>query len=103
MSASNAGVQRRVRAGISAIRAIGGAAAGGATLALAVAASGPWFIVLLSAWDATAGVFLMWVWLTIARLDAAATSSRATAEDGPPRARDVLLLGASIASLVAVV
>jgi uncharacterized membrane protein len=58
---------------------------------------------VLSAWDVTAGIFLGWVWLTITRLDAAATCRSAGAEDDPPRQRDGLLLGASVASLVAVV
>jgi uncharacterized membrane protein len=102
-AANAAGALRRVREGISARRTIVGAAAGGATLTLALALDAPWMTALLSAWDATAGIFVVWVWLTIAPLDATATCSSAGSEDGPPTRRDALLLGASIASLVAVV
>ena len=55
-------------------RTIACAAAGAATLALAVEADARWFIATLSAWDAIAGVFLGWVCLTVMRLDAASTS-----------------------------
>jgi uncharacterized membrane protein len=97
MSSANTGA-----ASIPKQRAIVGAAAGGAALALAVALDAPWFIALLSAWDAAAAAFVVWVWLTIARLDAVATSSTAGAEDNSPQRRDALLVGASVASLVAV-
>jgi uncharacterized membrane protein len=83
-------------------RSLVGAAAAGATLSLALAFRLPWFVSVLSVWDAIAGVFVVSEWLTIARLDAAATASSAGSEDGPPRQRDFLLVGASVASLVTI-
>jgi hypothetical protein len=46
--------------------------------------------------------FVAWVWASIARLDAEATAAVARAEDASPRAAEVVLLGALVTSLIAV-
>jgi uncharacterized membrane protein len=56
----------------------------------------------LVGWDAAAAVYLVWVWLSISRLDAEATRRLALREDPNRGLADALLLAASIASLLAV-
>jgi uncharacterized membrane protein len=53
-------------------------------------------------WDILALVFCTWVWLTVWNLSPEATASHAKKEDPSLRLADVVLLGASIASLIAV-
>jgi uncharacterized membrane protein len=53
-------------------------------------------------WDILALVFCAWVWLTVWNMSPEATASHATAEDPSLRLADVVLLGAAIASLIAV-
>ncbi|MEK6441848.1 DUF1345 domain-containing protein [Pseudonocardia sp. T1-2H] len=57
---------------------------------------------LLIGWDTTAVVYLIWLWTAIGPRDAAQTAARATTADPDRRITDVLLLTASVASLVAV-
>jgi uncharacterized membrane protein len=57
---------------------------------------------VLIGWDVLALVFCAWVWSTIWRLDAPATASRANIEDPGRELADLVLLGAAIASLIAV-
>jgi uncharacterized membrane protein len=57
----------------------------------------------LIGWDILALVFCVWVWSTIWGLDAESTVSHAKREDPSRRLTDVVLLGAAIASLIAVV
>jgi uncharacterized membrane protein len=56
----------------------------------------------LAGWDATAAVYVAWVGLSIFHMDAAATKQHAVSENPGRAIADVLLLGASIASLGAV-
>jgi len=56
----------------------------------------------LVGWDVLALVFGLWVWLTVWRLSPAETASHARREDPTRDIADVVLLGAAIASLVAV-
>jgi uncharacterized membrane protein len=56
----------------------------------------------LIGWDVLALVFCGWVWSTVWRLDAAATASHAQCEEPNRDLADLVLLGAAIASLVAV-
>ena len=86
--------RRRTRLGVSA--AIGSAAA---TLTVAL---GNWQYAPSVGWDATAIVFCGTVWLGIWPLSAELTAARATREDPSRATSDVLTLGASVASLVAV-
>jgi uncharacterized membrane protein len=53
-------------------------------------------------WDAAALIYVAWTWRTVWQLDAAPTARQAVAEDPGRAATDVLLLTASVASLVAV-
>lgn len=65
-------------------------------------AFGPWELAPLVGWDAAALTYLVWTWGAVWHLDAARTASEAVAEDPGRAAADVLLLTASVASLVAV-
>jgi uncharacterized membrane protein len=56
----------------------------------------------LVGWDVLALVFGLWVWVTVWRLSPAETASHARREDPTRDIADVVLLGAAIASLVAV-
>ena len=56
----------------------------------------------LIGWDILALVFCMWVWLTIWRLDAELTASHAKREDPSFDLTALVVLGAAVASLVAV-
>jgi uncharacterized membrane protein len=53
-------------------------------------------------WAVAALVYSGWVWLIIGRMDAEATASHATEEDPSRATTDLLILGASLASLAAV-
>jgi uncharacterized membrane protein len=57
----------------------------------------------LIGWDILVLVFGIWVWSTTWRLDAESTSRHARREDPSSRLADAVLLGAAIASLIAVV
>lgn len=59
-------------------------------------------LAFLVGWDVTALVFCGWIWATVFPLDAKTTERLAEREDPGKRQADVLLLGASLASLVAV-
>jgi uncharacterized membrane protein len=56
----------------------------------------------LIGWDVLALVFCGWVWSTVWRLGAAATASHAGREDPSRDLADLVLLGAAVASLIAV-
>jgi uncharacterized membrane protein len=74
------------------------AIAGGAAAAVAGAArSAP-----LIGWDILALVYGSWVWSTVWRLDAESAQADATREDPGRGLADLVLLGAAIASLIAV-
>jgi uncharacterized membrane protein len=56
----------------------------------------------LLGWDILALVFCVWVWSTVWRLDAKSTASHAKREDPSFDLADLVLLGAAVASLIAV-
>jgi len=93
---------RADHSGLAARRVVTGVAAGIAVAAIAVGAGASWSVAALYAEDVAALVFLVWVWATIARSDAAATARIARAEDASRAAADAVLLGAGTASLIAV-
>jgi len=62
----------------------------------------PWQVASLAGWDVWAGVFVAWVWWNVARLDGAATARLAVIEDASRPASDLVLIAASIASLLGV-
>jgi uncharacterized membrane protein len=63
---------------------------------------GTWQVAVLSVWIAAAGVNLVWVWVSIHGLDATRTAQVATLEDDSRFAADLLLVSASLASLIGV-
>jgi uncharacterized membrane protein len=77
-------------------------AAAGLLTAGGLAVLGRWAYAPIVGWDVGAFVFELWVWLAVARMDAAATRVHAAREDPSPRASDILLLIANLASLGAV-
>ena len=56
----------------------------------------------LIAWDIMATVFCGWIWFIIWGLDAESTANHALREDPGRRTADLVLIGAAVASLVAV-
>jgi uncharacterized membrane protein len=56
----------------------------------------------LIGWDALAVLFCIWVWATVWRMDPATTAAHSTAESPGRDLTDLVLLGASVASLAAV-
>jgi uncharacterized membrane protein len=77
--------------------------AAGITAAGAVAAGTAWQLALLTGWIVASGLLLAWIWLDVHGLDAAATAATATREDSSRTAARVLIVGASVMSLAAVV
>ncbi len=69
---------------------------------IAAAALGAGRAAALIGWDVLALVFCGWEWSTIWKLDARATASHAGREDPSRDLADLVLLGAAIASLIAV-
>jgi uncharacterized membrane protein len=57
----------------------------------------------LVGWDSAALVYVGWAWLTIKPMNASETKQMAVREDPGRTSTDVILIGASLASLVAVV
>jgi len=76
----------------------GAAIAGGAAAAVAGADR----MAPLIGWDILALAYCGWVWSSVWRLDATSTASHATREDPSRDLTDLVLLGAAIASLIAV-
>lgn len=61
-----------------------------------------WQVAALAGWNTVAVVESGWVWVTVRKLDATATERIAKREDDSRSAADILLVVASIASLVGV-
>ena len=61
-----------------------------------------WGFAVLVGWDVMASVFVGWIWLSIWPRDPRSTASHAVREDPGRPVVDLLLLGASVASLVGV-
>jgi uncharacterized membrane protein len=74
-----------------------GLVVGVVTTVAATARFGPMF-----GWDAAAATFLLATWLSIAHLDGTSTRALATREDPSTRISELILLAASLASLVSV-
>jgi uncharacterized membrane protein len=62
----------------------------------------PWGLAVVAGWDAAALTFLVSIWPTILRADAAHAAQLATREDETQASAAVLLVGASVASLLGV-
>lgn len=70
--------------------------------AIAVSLVGPWWLVPLSGWDCGALLFLGWMWRSLSRLDGEQTRAQARREDPSRASADLLLVAASVVSLLAV-
>ena len=98
-SASHQGVPRlSTSARTKLLVSLGAAIVGGA----AAAAVGAGRSAPLIGWDILAVVFCAWVWSTVWRLDAKSTANHAQSENPGRDLADVILLGAAVASLIAV-
>ncbi len=88
--------------GLAARRLLVGCGAAVVAAGIAAAEQASWSVVTLIAFDVGAIVYVVWVWVTIAGSDAAATERIARAEDSSRAAAETVLVGAGAASLVAV-
>jgi uncharacterized membrane protein len=92
---------RRIRMP-SALGRLAVSAAAGIVAAVITGVLGSWVYGPAVGWDVAAIVFCGWVWLAIWPMRPPDTASHATAEDPNRASSDLLMLGASLASLVAV-
>ena len=76
-------------------------AAGIAAFAIAWLAT-PWQAAALIGWNVAATVFIAWIWITVAGMDAAATARHAAIEDLSRSTADLILILASVVSLIGV-
>ena len=90
------------RARIAAGTQIGVSILVGTLAALLVASFTEWGLLPLLAWDVSSLIYLAWVWLTIWPREAEQTARMAVPADPTRAVADALLLGAALASLVAV-
>jgi uncharacterized membrane protein len=81
---------------------VGVAAGIGLVVGAVAALLGPWQVAVLAGWDGAAGVFLAWVWATVARFRGEETAALATREDPNRAMADLILVGASVGCLVGV-
>jgi uncharacterized membrane protein len=77
-------------------------AVAGIATAFVIGLLGYWPYAPTAGWAVAAAVYVLWVWLTIARMSPEQTSSHATREDPTRGTSDILVVLASVASLVAV-
>jgi uncharacterized membrane protein len=77
-------------------------AGAGVAAGAVVAALGVWWLVPLALWDVAAVAFLAWIWWSVWSADAVGTARHSQRDDPARAASDSLLIGASMASLVAV-
>lgn len=76
--------------------------AAGLAVGLVLAVLTAWELALLFGWIAGTAVLLVWTWWSITPLDGARTAQVATAQDNTRNGARLLLVAASVASLVAV-
>lgn len=72
----------------------------GVVCGLAASSATAWYVAALAGWDGAAATFTGWVWFDVWGRSAESTRCVATTEDPGRAAADVLLLGASVASLL---
>ena len=78
------------------------AASIGVIVAGAASSVAPWQVSSLLAWDTGAAVFCAWIWVAVRGADAATTEKIATQEDASRPAADLVLVAASVVSLLGV-
>jgi uncharacterized membrane protein len=74
----------------------------GIAAAVATGVLGSWQFASSVGWVAAAATFLVWTWWVIGGMDGGQTASHALHEDPSKRVTELMLLGASVASLVGV-
>lgn len=74
----------------------------GVVVAGVAALLAPWHVSSLLGWDAAAAAFCLWVWIVVRGADADRTQRHATREDASRTAADLVLIAASVASLLGV-
>jgi uncharacterized membrane protein len=89
--------------GLARRRIIVGITAGAIAAGVAAVIGATWSVAVLVGWDTLTLIFVVLVWRTILTRDAEATERLALAEDDSRTAADAIILGASLASLVAIV
>jgi uncharacterized membrane protein len=87
---------------MTASRRVGIAALAGLVAGIAIAFVTSWQIAIVTGWDVAAATVLFASWNVILRLDGKGTRARATTEDSSRAAAELVVLGASLASLCAV-
>ncbi|MBV9923296.1 MAG: DUF1345 domain-containing protein [Pseudonocardia sp.] len=81
---------------------VGVAAAAGVAAGVAVGVTGGWSYAAAAGWTVAAAVLVAWTWLVIARMSPQQTAKHATRENPARALTDLLVLSASVASLVGV-
>lgn len=84
-------------------RRVAACSAAGVLVAAALSAVAPWQLAVVAGWITTAALLLLWIWLDIGHLDAAATAQAATREDDSRAAARYVLVASSVMSLFAVI
>jgi uncharacterized membrane protein len=97
------GMTEKDHSGLAARRLVCGVAGGLVAAAIALLDGASWSVAVLCASDVAALVFVVWVWSSIAGADPAETARVARAEDASRAAAEAILVGAGVASLLAVV
>lgn len=90
------------RIGATASRRLTVAAALGVVVGLLTSLPYTWRIGLLCGWDTSALVLMLWLWPTIWPMDGDETASHAVREDPSKPLADLVIVGASLASLAGV-
>jgi len=74
----------------------------GVVIGAGVSVPGTWRYGLLLGWISAAAVFIGWTWISIWPMDAQRTAAHAAGENPGRALTDVVMLGAAVASLLAV-
>ncbi|MDQ6658951.1 MAG: DUF1345 domain-containing protein [Actinomycetota bacterium] len=74
----------------------------GVAIGIGVSVPGAWRYGLLLGWISAAAVFIGWMWFSIWPMDARRTAAHAAGENPGRALTDIMMLGASVASLLAV-
>ena len=84
----------------SAVRRLSVVAVAGLVLGAVIAVWTPWQPSIMAGWSFAGALLVAWVWFSVAHFDADQTRSHATREDNSRVAAQLLLISASVASLV---
>lgn len=74
----------------------------GAVVTVVIGLTSSWKTAPIAGWGAAALTFLAWVWLAVARMNAAQTATHATREDPSRAVSDLLVLLANVISVVVI-